>query len=163
MIVGILRRISHSLAAVLAICPLLAEPYEFGHRTHLTMRLECARCHPDTAKRSHPPAAGEVTFSSDACLDCHGQAILDLRLALSPPIAHFSHVVHLALKDQTCGSCHHGLLESEKVTDALNPKMTECATCHEEVEQPQGCVLCHAKDDPRLQSRKPALGKSQSH
>lgn len=158
-----LRRTSHALALILAAgSTLVAQPYEFGHRTHLTMRVACARCHPDSPKRTRPPAAGEATFSSDACLDCHGPAILNLHLSLKPPIAHFNHALHLRLKDQTCESCHHKLLESDRVTDALNPKMAECAVCHDEVDQFESCTLCHAVDDPRLQSRKSAAGTSQS-
>ncbi|HTP88892.1 MAG TPA: cytochrome c3 family protein [Bryobacteraceae bacterium] len=162
MIVGRLPRISHLLAPLLAIYPLAAQPYEFGHRTHLTMRLECVRCHPDTAQRDAPPAKGESTYSPDACLDCHGRAILDLRIVLQPPIAHFSHAVHMKLKNERCESCHHGLLESEKVTDAVNPLMGECGACHKEIAQPERCVLCHATDDPRLQSQRPVPGTSQS-
>jgi nitrate reductase cytochrome c-type subunit len=163
MIVDILRTISHALAPVLAAAgALAAQPYDFGHRTHLTMRLECVRCHPAVPKSTQPPAAGEVTFSSDACLDCHGRAILDLKPAPQPPIAHFNHALHLALKDETCTSCHHGLLESDKVTDAVFPRMAECLACHKQVNPPQSCYLCHAKDDPRVQSQKPAPGTSQS-
>lgn len=148
---------------MLAAATLVAQPYDFAHRTHLTMRLECARCHPATPRSTQPPAAGEATFNSDACLDCHGKAILNLQPAPAPPIAHFSHAVHVNLKDQTCGACHHGLLESDKVTDVLFPRMAECQACHQEVNQPGSCHLCHAKDDPRLQSRKPAPGTSQRH
>jgi len=158
-----LRRISPALALILApIATLLAQPYEFGHRSHLTMRVACAKCHPESANRTRPPARGEATFSSDACLECHGPAILNLQPPLKPPIAHFNHALHLRLKDQTCESCHHKLLESDKVTDALDPKMAECAVCHEEVDQFESCTLCHAADDPRLQSRKPAAGTSQN-
>jgi cytochrome c7-like protein len=133
-----------------AACGLAAQPYDFSHRTHLTMRLECARCHPAVPKSTRPPAADEATFSSDACLDCHSKAILNLRPALPPPIAHFSHAVHLAGKDQTCASCHHGLIESDKVTEALFPKMAECMTCHKPAAAPESCYLCHAKDDARV-------------
>ena len=163
MIVDILNRISHALGPLLAAAAtLVAQPYDFAHRTHLTMRLECARCHPGAAKSTQPPAAEEATFSSDACLDCHGRAILNLRPAPKPPIAHFNHALHLALKDQTCASCHHGLLESDKVTDALFPKMAECLACHTQVKPPESCYRCHAQGDPRVQPRKPAPGTSQS-
>jgi hypothetical protein len=163
IIVDILRQVSHALAVILAAASTLAaQPYDFGHRTHLTMRLACVRCHPAAPTSTRPPAAGEATFSSDACLDCHGRAILNLQPAPQPPIAHFNHALHLGLKDQTCAACHHGLLESDKVTDAVFPRMAECATCHKEVNQPGSCPLCHAKDDPRLQSQKPAPGTSQS-
>ena len=142
------------LALVLAAAyGLAAQPYDFSHRTHLTMRLECVRCHPAVPKSIRPPAAEEATFSSDACLDCHSKAILNLRPALPPPIAHFSHAVHLTLKDETCASCHHGLIESGKVTEALFPKMAECMACHKPAAAPEGCYLCHAKDDVRVRVR----------
>jgi len=124
------------------------------------MRLQCVRCHPGVPKSTGPHAAGEATFSSDACLDCHGKAILNLRPGPKPPIAHFSHALHLSLDGQTCATCHHGMLESEKVTDALFPKMAECLGCHNQVNPPESCYRCHAKDDPRLQSQKPAAGTS---
>jgi Cytochrome c7 and related cytochrome c len=164
MIVDIPHRISRALALVLAAgaSMLLAQPYDFAHRTHLTMRLACARCHPATPKSTRPPGPGEPRFLSDACLDCHGRAILDLRPPLAAPIAHFSHAAHVRL-NRTCESCHHGLLESDRVTEALNPRMAECATCHAEVNQPGSCPLCHDKDDPRLQSPRPARETPQGH
>jgi hypothetical protein len=132
---------------------LAAQPYDFSHRTHMTMRLECVRCHPGVPRSTQPPAAEEARFSSDACLDCHSKAILNLRPALPPPIAHFSHAVHLALKDEICASCHHGLIESDKVTEALFPKMAECMACHKPAAAPESCYVCHAKDDPRARVR----------
>jgi hypothetical protein len=161
IIVDILRPIIHALAPIVAAATaLLAQPYDFGHRTHLTMRLACVRCHPGAPKSTQPPAVGEATFSSDACLDCHGRAILNLRPAPAPPIAHFNHALHLALKDQTCGACHHGLLETDKVTGALFPSMAECLVCHQQVNPPRSCYRCHEQDDPRLQPQKPASGTS---
>jgi hypothetical protein len=142
-----------ALVLAAAASMMCAQPYDFGHRTHLTMRLACVRCHPGVGTSTQPPASGEARFSSDACLDCHGQAILNLKASPPVPIAHFSHALHLKLKDQTCESCHHGLLESDKVTDLLNPRMAECAACHKEVGRASGCTLCHAPEDPRVQMR----------
>jgi len=159
MIVGIQRPSIRASALLSAAVFVTAQPYNFAHRTHLTLRLECVRCHPGAPKSTHPRAPDEAAFSSDTCLDCHGKAILNLRPAPAPPIAHFSHAAHTG----ACDSCHHGLLESDSVTPAVFPKMSECLTCHKIGNGPESCYLCHAKDDPRLQSQTRAPGTSQSH
>ena len=158
MIFVIRRSSIRAWAPLLAAVALAAQPYDFVHRTHLIMRLECVRCHPGVTKSTHPREADEPAFSSDACLDCHGKAILNLKPALPPPIAHFSHAAHTG----ACDTCHHGLLESNSVTDALFPKMPECLACHKENKPPESCYFCHAKGDPRVQSQTPAPGTSQT-
>lgn len=130
---------------LLAAIAVRAQPYQFSHRTHLTMKLACVRCHPHIPESMALAATQAQIISEDACGDCHGKAILNLAPAPVPILAHFSHKLHLSMKPTSaCGACHRGLLESDSITRDLLPRMTECLVCHTEVNPPESCLRCHA-------------------
>jgi len=153
----------------------LAQPYAFAHRTHLELKLECARCHPAISAATAPDRTR--MFSPEACGECHGKGILDLRPAPESTVAHFSHRRHAELGNvapvilaairqgryqgevddrlrsdlQTadpCQACHRGLARSDEVTRDALPRMGDCLVCHSNDDPPRSCLKCHASAHP---------------
>jgi hypothetical protein len=44
-----------------------------------------------------------------------------------------------------CEGCHRGLHESDAVTDAAFPQMSDCLVCHKDIEPPFSCSTCHSE------------------
>lgn len=49
---------------------------------------------------------------------------------------------HLNTED-ACQACHRGLAESDHVSAANLPRMSDCLACHSKVENPFSCEKCH--------------------
>src|SRR5947209_7883829 len=173
-----MTRLSIVPVVVAAASLVSAQPYAFAHRTHLELKLECARCHPAIPAATRPDR--DRMFSPDACGECHGKAILDLRPAPQSTVVKFSHKGHAelgnvapvilaairdgrypgAVDDQlrrdletsnACTACHRGLARSDEVTSAALPRMADCLVCHSNADPPRSCLKCHATPQPASQ------------
>ena len=94
--------------------------------------------------------------------------------AQKPPLKEFSHKKHLKLGNvapviasaidkktylghdgpkirpflntgNACAACHHGIEESDGVSQANMPHMADCLVCHNTVDPPDSCQFCHPK------------------
>lgn len=59
----------------------------------------------------------------------------------------FSHRLHVVDEELECEDCHVDVEASRTSLDRLLPTHEQCETCHE-VEEEDGCTMCHANDDP---------------
>ena len=57
-------------------------------------------------------------------------------------IIKFNHKLHVTDQDIACADCHTNALKSTSLKDNLNPKMKDCAGCHD-VKDDKQCNLCH--------------------
>jgi hypothetical protein len=93
--------------------------------------------------------------------------------AQTPPLKEFSHKKHLKLgnvapaiaaaidkgtylgrgdrirpflnSSNACQACHRGLEDSDHVSAANMPQMADCLVCHNTIDPPDSCALCHPK------------------
>jgi Cytochrome c7 and related cytochrome c len=150
----------------------LAQAAPFSHKLHLSMKLECATCHPGATTSAQ--ASDDLLPPKSVCAGCHDGSFGPQRPpALPVPVVHFSHAVHLKMGNlapliaraidkgtylqpsgdvrprlnttNACQACHRGLEESDQVTAANMPKMADCLVCHVKIVVPWSCEDCHAK------------------
>lgn len=142
----------------------------FSHKLHLKLKLECTGCHAQAASSSS--ASDNLLPKKEVCMGCHKEVTIPP--PPRTPIAHFSHVQHLRLGNiapllaraidaktflsppgderahlhgtNPCTACHRGLDESDAVTKAAMPRMADCLVCHNQIDPPDSCELCHARD-----------------
>lgn len=69
--------------------------------------------------------------------------IVNVSTVSNKDVIKFNHQFHLS-KDVglACKDCHKGALESNKVSDNLNPKMADCSSCHD-IKDQKSCNFCH--------------------
>ena len=125
---------------------------KFSHAKHVENGAECVQCH----------KADESTFASDRilpthteCQSCHEQEVNetcnfchtadDNQQALPNPVREvlFSHKKHIADEGMKCETCHQGLEKTDFASDANNPSMATCNTCHNNVKATNQCEACH--------------------
>lgn len=146
----------------------------FPHSLHLGMGLECVGCH-KTAPVS-TKAQDNLMPSKEVCLNCHEQAdiaappvtkltkfnhFLHLKIGNVAPIlaAAIDHKTYFETPGSdtktirshlngrnACQACHRGLEESDRVSAANMPRMSDCLVCHTVIQAPFSCWDCHAKD-----------------
>ena len=125
----------------LALAALAAEACaaEFSHRVHIALKLECVTCHVSAA------ASRRVEDNNlpprEVCLKCHQDATI--KQPRPTALAHFSHQQHVRVRP--CAGCHRGIETSEVTSKANFPPMADCVVCHNRVEIPNSCWMCHAK------------------
>ena len=126
----------------------LAAP--FLHKLHMTMVKDCAACHVSAPKSTR--AEDNNLPRAGACKDCHDKvAIKEPRKTL---VIKFSHDFHMKMAGKAgCTFCHKGLDQSEAVTKAAFPPMTDCLVCHNKIEPPWSCETCHS---PKAELRPPS-------
>jgi hypothetical protein len=101
-------------------------------------------------------------------------ALLTLPLAAETHLKQFSHKKHLELGNiapvianaidrgtylsppgderrflnstNPCMACHRGLDKSDRISAANMPRMADCLVCHNTIDPPDSCYLCHTKD-----------------
>jgi predicted CXXCH cytochrome family protein len=146
----------------------------FPHRLHLGMGIECLTCHPNAATSTK--ATDNLLPSRQVCLDCHEQVEIPsppttnltkfshawhLRMGNVAPIiaAAIDHKTyfqapgtdlpwvrsHLNSRNP-CQACHRGMEESDQVTRANLPQMSDCLVCHTKIEAPFSCWDCHSQE-----------------
>jgi Cytochrome c3 len=117
----------------------LAAP--FSHKLHMTMVKDCAACHTSAPKSTR--AEDNNLPRADACQGCHDKVtIKEPRQTL---VIKFDHQFHLKMAGKAgCAFCHKGLDQSEVVTKAAFPPMTDCLVCHNKIEPPWSCETCHS-------------------
>ncbi len=159
-----------TLAAVLAVGVSAAEP-SFSHALHLKMRLGCTDCHEAVTASTLP--TDNLLPKAAVCARCHkpGEAPVPDSPPRTN-LAHFSHAQHLKLGNiapviasaidhgtylsppggerellntqNQCEACHRGMEQSERVSEALLPRMADCLVCHNDIDPPDSCSFCHA-------------------
>jgi hypothetical protein len=146
----------------------------FSHRLHLGMGLECLNCHAAAARSSQ--VRDNLLPAREVCLECHETAEIppppttnvtkfshalhvkmgNVAVFLAQAIDHKTYFEtpggdtawvrrHLNSRNP-CEACHRGLEESDQVTPAALPRMSDCLVCHTVIEAPFSCWDCHAKD-----------------
>ena len=130
-----------SFLQALAMLAALACAAPFSHKLHLTLVKDCAACHTNAATSTR--TEDNNLPRADACKGCHDKVIIkDPRETL---VIHFSHRFHLKMAGKTgCAFCHKGLEQSEAVSKAAYPPMTDCLVCHNKIENPFSCETCHS-------------------
>ena len=143
----------------------------FSHRMHLAAKLECVTCHAAAATSTR--VDDNLLPKQDVCLKCHQTAIIGTPPASR--LARFNHQLHLKLGNvapaiaaaidrkayltqpgarlraqlnttNLCGACHRGLEDSDRPDRSELPQMADCLVCHSQIEPPDSCEFCHAKD-----------------
>jgi hypothetical protein len=152
------------LLAVLAGCALIESlsrgerRFAFSHRTHVVgERLACVSCHESFAMSDDPGMP-----SLDGCGACHDdideEKPEERRVATlfeddAFRAAHasrldgevlFSHKLH-ARDPESCGACHRGIEESERIDESIGVAMARCTDCHRERAVANDCETCHAE------------------
>jgi hypothetical protein len=112
---------------------------DFSHRMHTSMGLGCTSCH--VAAPASTRASDNLLPTRDVCLSCHGD--VTIKQPRVTAVAHFNHELHLKIR--TCTQCHHEIETSEATSKANFPGMTECISCHTQVDIPDSCYKCHDK------------------
>jgi hypothetical protein len=145
----------------------------FSHKYHLTQVAFCQTCHTDAEKSTK--AEDNLLPLQEACARCHDEVhIKEPRPVLAHVFNHKLHfelgnpgpVIETALKNKTwlgkasdrppavntknaCTACHHGIEESEDITEAtgkaLYPRMGDCLVCHSQIDPPESCKKCHVE------------------
>lgn len=145
----------------------------FSHKYHLTQVSSCQACHTDAEKSTK--AEDNLLPFHDACARCHDETHIKEPRQLQVQL--FNHKLHLemgnpgpliaaALKSGTwlgkasqrppsvntkdaCVACHHGIGESENITEATGkahyPRMGDCLVCHSQINPPESCKKCHVE------------------
>lgn len=145
-----------------AVYPEQQIPLRFNHGQHLSLGLDCAKCHGDVAasKRSR-----DFNFPTGAvCDECHGrqhprpraeparcelchtavddQGRVTAGLRAPRPQLVFNHSLHMA-KGATCESCHGDMSKVRLATHLQLPTEASCLTCHDGKQATQRCGACH--------------------
>ena len=66
--------------------------------------------------------------------------------ASKPDRIKFDHGFHIAEAGLTCADCHNGIENAPALMRAI-PGHDVCATCHEQVNQPEQCGVCHSNPE----------------
>ncbi len=143
----------------------------FSHRVHLGLKLECTRCH--AAALTSTRLEDNLLPRQDVCLTCHKTATIGAPAATR--LARFNHQLHLKLGNiapviaaaidhkhylakageamraqldtsNACAACHRGLDVSDRPERSSLPQMADCLVCHNQIDPPDSCGFCHAKD-----------------
>ena len=62
-------------------------------------------------------------------------------------LGHVGEIRPMLDTDNACMACHRGLPEADRVDSRLHlPRMSDCLVCHDHVDNPFSCELCHAPD-----------------
>ncbi|HTM51538.1 MAG TPA: cytochrome c3 family protein [Bryobacteraceae bacterium] len=160
------------LLVLMASAAAAQNPRPFSHELHLKLPagLKCASCHAAVASSTrlednNLPAAG-------VCRGCHRQ---DMRIGQPKPtiLSRFNHQKHVAMGNlapvirsaidsgsylskpgeirrhldtaNACAACHRGMEQSAAPARSDFPQMADCLVCHNQIDAPFSCELCHAK------------------
>ena len=160
-----LRALGAAVAAgaLLATCAMFEgeeKPYVFSHAQHaVDGEMDCSVCHKTDAGMEVPSMP-----EPPLCLLCHKEG--DAEKPQSRRIAvlfrdnvfqaqhaarladevKFDHAAHVA-RGEDCSSCHVGILENTRITEANAIRMEACMSCHATVEADQSCNVCHSVVD----------------
>ena len=148
--------------------PLLAQSWEFPHKPHLAMGLNCQTCHP--AASASEDAADNLLPDGQQCSACHnGQVAPEIDLAdlaertPDPRSFRFDHAFHLELGDVAhliaaaidSGNYFGKPGDARRFLDGGSA----CSACHRGLEESLSvdspahmpvmgdCIVCHTKVD----------------
>ncbi len=158
MTIASARRFAPSIVGALAIVlfsweglawwrgPVVTQPIQFPHKTHVEMNMECTTCH-DRAEKD--AVAGRPP--TELCLSCHAagdgkgelqklQAYADggdipwRRVWRLPRHVYFSHRRHVAIAKVKCQTCHGPMetLTRPPARPLRTLAMKDCLECHEQ-------------------------------
>lgn len=163
------RRRLRTIALIVGSCVFLAtcaifgggdRPYAFSHAQHVVDgKLDCSVCH-KMDEGTRMPSMPEPPL----CLLCHKEA--DASKPQSRRIAvlfednvfqaqhaarlddeiRFDHRTHVA-RGEDCSSCHTGILQNTRITQADGIAMEACMSCHASSGADQSCNVCHSEVD----------------
>ena len=160
-----------ALLALIVIAAAAQVPRPFSHELHLKLpaKLACLSCHSSVSASTKlednnlPPVA--------ICKGCHQ----DPRIGNPKPtiLSRFNHKQHLALGNvapviraaidaktylsppgdirrhldsaNACAACHRGMEHSTELAKSDFPQMADCLVCHNKIDAPFSCELCHEK------------------
>jgi len=144
---------------------------QFSHELHLKLpaKLACVTCH--ASVQSSTRVEDNNLPRTAICLGCHKEA----RIGQPRPtiLARFNHQQHLAMGNialvlraaidaktyltspgdirrdldsaNPCAACHRGMERSTMLAKTDLPQMADCLVCHNKIDAPFSCELCHAK------------------
>jgi len=131
-------------------------PFNFSHKTHSGIRIECVFCHATalTADKASFPA-------QERCMMCHAavkrdsEAIRQLAaipndspivpekaLYKLPDFVNFSHARHTGAKIE-CAQCHSDVFSMDAVELHMPMRMKSCVNCHKANAAAVTCTTCH--------------------
>jgi len=142
----------------------------FPHGVHLGLKLDCLYCHAAATTSTSP--ADDLLPEPEVCLKCHKTA--EIGKPIPTRLAHFNHQLHLKAgniapiiaaaidkgtylspaspnlraqlnTNNPCEACHRGLETSSHPDRASLSQMADCLVCHNQIDPPYSCELCHAK------------------
>ncbi len=155
-------------ALLLAIAPVAAQDWEFPHRAHLAVGLDCPACHPQ-AETSNS-SADHLVPDGQVCGACHnGQTAPEVdvsHLAQAEPVERtyrFDHGFHLGLENPApliaaaidSGNYYGKPGDARRFLDGA----TGCTGCHRGLEESVAidtpvhmprmgdCIVCHTRVD----------------
>lgn len=146
---------------------------DFSHVLHLKLMPQCTSCHPRAATSTK--VEDNLMPRPQACAGCHKQVSIKAprkaRLAkfdhaLHLKLGNIAPVLKAAVQSKAylgdpalvapyldtknaCAACHHGIEQSTRVaadSRALYPQMADCLVCHNKIDPPFSCELCHGDD-----------------
>lgn len=129
----------------------------FSHQNHLVNSgLVCADCH--TEAHASQSSEDNVLPKEETCGRCHAEVSDPFqcafchqqgapRVAFDSPerIIDFPHQFHVGQEQMNCEDCHAGLDQTDYASRLNWPIMTDCLTCHQDVDAPYECETCHPK------------------
>ena len=156
------------LSLALLVTPLAAQDWEFPHRTHLGLGLDCQTCHSEAAQSNE--ATDHLIPDGRVCAACHtGQSApaLDLSRLSTADAAErtyrFDHEFHLGLENPAPliaaaidqGDYYGKPGDARRFLDGAN----SCTGCHRGLEESDSidspahmpmmgdCIVCHTRVD----------------
>jgi hypothetical protein len=155
-------------SAVLLAVPSLAQ---FSHPIHLAKKIECIGCH-STAPGSKS-ASDNLLPKPEVCVSCHPAMKAPIKSPRALTVSKFNHQLHVKMGPMiavvvakaieakkylgppeaaarirarhACTGCHTGLDKSDAVSVAAFPHMSDCLTCHSDIDPPYSCAKCHTE------------------
>jgi c(7)-type cytochrome triheme protein len=127
---------------------------KFSHKYHVKEAgIACADCH--VAAKTSKEASDNLHAGHDQCKTCHEDQVNntcgychanpdDIQpVQLAERKIFFAHEKHLAMKGVECATCHTGIEDAERPSQATIPEMESCTSCHNGNKAPSTCESCH--------------------
>lgn len=133
------------------------QPIPFSHKTHVSLKLKCAECHPvpdpgdfATLPKTATCMACHRTIKTDsphiqklAALHNEGKRVSWTPVYRVPDWVSFSHKKHINVPGVTCEGCHGPVGERVELWREKDLSMDACMECHRVKGASNQCLLCH--------------------
>ncbi|MCC7154876.1 MAG: cytochrome c3 family protein [Bryobacterales bacterium] len=144
---------------------------DFSHKQHTALKLSCVACHSSVpaSTRAEDNSLPNAAF----CATCHKENTPVISPPRRSLVTRFNHQLHLKLGNTApviaaaidsgkylspvpagyrellntanpCLACHAGIDQADSLSHSYLPPMASCLVCHNKVDPPFSCPLCHA-------------------